>query len=45
MTGYFFYYENEDCIDQDQKFMIFSLKSISQSSMLTGLLVLAQTTN
>jgi len=43
MTGYPFYYGNEDDIDQDQKFMVFSLKSVSQSSVLTGPLVVVET--
>ena len=43
MTGYPFYYGNEDDVDQDQKFMVFSLKSVSQSSMLTGPLVVVET--
>ena len=43
MTGYPFYYGNEDDIDQDQKFMVFSLKSVSQSSVLTGPLVVLET--
>ena len=43
MIGYPFYYGNEDDIDQDQKFMIFSLSSILQSSVLTGPLVVVET--
>jgi hypothetical protein len=43
MTGYPFYYGNEDDIDQDQKFMVFFLKSVSQSSVLTGPLVVVET--
>ena len=43
MIGYPFYYGNEDDIDQDQKFMVFSLNSISQSSVLTGPLVVVET--
>jgi len=43
MTGYPFYYGNEDDIDQDQKFIIFSLDSVSQSSGLTGPLVVVET--
>ena len=43
MTGYPFYYGNEDDINQDQKFMVFSLKSVSQSSVLTGPLVVVET--
>ena len=31
MTGYPFYYGNEEDIDQDQQFMIFSLESVSQN--------------
>ena len=42
MIGYPFYYGNEDDIDQDQKFMVFSLNSISQSSLLTGPLVVVE---
>jgi len=43
MIGYPFYYGNEDDIDQDQKIMVFSLDSISQSSVLTGPLVVVET--
>jgi len=43
MIGYPFYYGNEDNLDQDQKFMVFSLNSISQSSVLTGPLVIVET--
>lgn len=43
MIGYPFYYGNEDDIDQDQKFMVFSLNSISQSSVLTGPIVVVET--
>ena len=43
MIGYPFYYGNEYDIDQDQKFMVFSLNSISQSSVLTGPLVVVET--
>ena len=38
MTGYPFFYGNED-----HKFMVFSLDSISQSSVLTGPLVVFET--
>lgn len=43
MVGHPFYYGNEGAIEKDQKFMVFSLDSISQSSLLTGPLVVVET--
>lgn len=43
MVGYLFYYENED-VNKDEKVIVFSLDSISASSVLTELLMVVETT-